>query len=327
MPVFLLNDIYVAQFLSKTTLPQQGALTKCLAGKVLEITLLYHSNGEPSTIEAITRQSIPMQLNRQELRWAQDIKRIIENVCELGNLNDFMYAQIALITKGDVDEALAMAYRLQVFREEHQIRDSLADGMQKVCRLMKLFPTLLLSLDSDGELATTNNVCVFDYKGYRADVLSSQENVSTWLGAWYYILTSLCPDFRSIREGAVVMAECHGFDWKQHLEIKMFQRFWSELGSVYPIRFQKWKHFHSGLHINLLFSMSKGLIPEDMAPYFEFGCQSRLRLDEMYLTPTLQLTNERVLSHLRHSLAKRYNMEASFSLPTIVAKVVDEWDC
>lgn len=255
-----------------------------------------------------------MALTSEEVRWAAAIKSAIEGTSEVDNLNDFMYAQLALIERGNVESALRRARQLQEFKAEYRPMDSEADGFHHLGELVRIFPEFLLSFSFDSE-STGSYVLVHNFRGFSSKALNTSEKLRTYFCGCYYILTCFCPDLESIRSGAFSMAECGGYDWNLHIDTNLSMRFWTELALVYPIRFREMKFFHCGVFINLLYSMTKRLLPQDMSSKFSMGCQAFSRLDEIYLVPTVAAANQRILERMKAALSKRYNNELSFSLP------------
>ena len=126
---------------------------------------------------------------------------------------------------------------------------------------------------------------------------------------------SLCPDFQSIRKGAIILVENEGFDWKKNFNVQDLKQMYVELTSHYPFQFQSVKNFNTGIFFNLVISMARPFIPKHLYRTLQMGCQSELgRLDRLYLTPTVRVANERLLSSVSAALQKRYANEASFKL-------------
>jgi hypothetical protein len=87
-----------------------------------------------------------MKLTREEYLWALEFKTEVEQLPELDNLSDFMYAQFAIIARGgNLDGAIQRAFGLQEFRHEYAIMGNLQDGQRQMHQLMKLYPQDLVS--------------------------------------------------------------------------------------------------------------------------------------------------------------------------------------
>ena len=252
-----------------------------------------------------------MKLSKQETEWALNIKDTIEGFPDIDNLSDYMYAQLALVEQDNIEAAVERAYKLQLFQKEYGTLDSVADGMRHLRNLVEMFPKYLLSFAFDGD----NTIFVYNYKGFDRRALNTPEKLRTWFVGCYYIAMCVTTDFKEIRDGPMAMAECGGYDWKHHIDLKLYKRFWDELVSGYPIRFQRWKLFHSGVFTNLLYSMMRKCIPDVIVSSIEIGCQMDCSLDEVFLAPTVEAANERLLDRMEKALAKRFGHESSFVLP------------
>ena len=95
----------------------------------------------------------------------------------------------------------------------------------------------------------------------------------------------------------------------------MFRQFWCDLAAHYPSQFKEIRVFHAGMFANLLVSMTRHAIPTRIHKKFQMGSISGVgRLDAIYLTPTLEVANQRLLVRVQESLQLRYANEASFRL-------------
>ena len=260
-----------------------------------------------------------MYLSPEEVEWAQAIKDLANNMPELEPLTDFQCAQLALLEHDNVDAALKRALHLQTFREEYGVRDSDTAGRQEIKNFIELFPKHWLSFSfnkSDG-----NYVFVYDMKSFNPRLLKTPEKFDNFMRATYYIVNCLTVDMTSIRRGCVIMAECDGYDFTKNIDSKTYKRFWGELAVAYPIRFQKMKHFNSGVFVNLLYSMTKPIFPAYIRSVFEVGnhLDDGRTLDEIFLAPTVEGSNQRLLTRLTRALKRRYDHEKTFSLKDTTA--------
>jgi hypothetical protein len=104
----------------------------------------------------------------------------------------------------------------------------------------------------------------------------------------------------------------HRVDWKKGIDLKSLKRVWYELASVYPFKLNKLKYFNSGTAWNVAISMVKPLLPKEST--VELGCQLETRLDSLYLVPSLQDANRRLLGRVEETLRRRYGNERTFQL-------------
>lgn len=253
-----------------------------------------------------------MDLSEEERNWALDIKKTIEGDPELDNLTDFKYAQLALMDKGNIEMAVERAHKLQLFREEYGVMDSQEDAGRHVRKEIELMPRCYMCYIFEAG----NYVMLANWSGFNAECLADPENMVTHMCANYYILTCYCPDFEAIRRGLVGLFECADCHQKpvRTIDMQLYRKFWSELAAVYPMRFKKMKHFHTGVFINLLYSMIKRFLTPEIRKVIEVGCDFDGRLDEVYLTPTVEEANARLLQQIDEALGKRYENERAFTL-------------
>ena len=114
--------------------------------------------------------------------------------------------------------------------------------------------------------------------------------------------------------GKTFTTHAHRYDWKKGADFKNLKRVWTEITSVYPCVFEKIKYFNAGMAMNVVASMLRPFLPENLRSKLEFGCQFDKRLDELYLTPTIEAANERFLSRIKYNLQRRYDNEKNFKL-------------
>lgn len=262
-----------------------------------------------------------MVLTEEERVWAKEIKAAVEHTPELDSVSDFMYAQMAIVSMTNMDDAtipcvLERFQGMQSLREENGILDCYRQGCQSLDNLiLKLIPGSILAysyLEEDGAYICSIDMTVFDM-----DVLSDPEKVKGLMGASYYQFHAFNPDFKATRKGLTYLVECEGYHWKGQdmVQTKVFRRWWEELALVYPFHVQKVKYFHTGLFLNLLMSTARRFLPRHVQRRMEIGCQSEGgRLDQMFLTPTAQVANNRLVGRLQKGLEKHYDNEAIFVL-------------
>ncbi|CAB9503120.1 expressed unknown protein [Seminavis robusta] len=252
-----------------------------------------------------------MSLSQHERNLAITIKEAIAAAPDIDLVSDFMCAQLALIDGDNIEAALERVYHLQCFREEYGIHDTATDGRKCFADYIELFPTFHLCFTFD----SGNYIMMFDNTKFDANKVKTEENIRTWLGGTYYTCAIFCPDFEAIRSGAVVVLENEGYAWKRDMRLlEGIKRVWSEVASVYPMSFQKMKYFNSGTAMNVLVSMLKPFLPKHLQKNVEVGCQFEQRLDSLYLVPTVEEANERLLARVEETLQKRYYNERAFEL-------------
>lgn len=263
-----------------------------------------------------------MLLTPQETEWALQIKAAIAAQPEIDVISDFMCAQLAIATEGNTAGAVERAAGLQAVREEYKFVDHYQEGRTGLRQLIERNPRQFLSFsysELEGKFVLVHDAAQCDVSsarqmadGYRAS--SPRDQVRTLLVGGYFLHHAMSMDFTSIRQGVIVMIECEGYNWSMKGDWKILQRFFSEVLQYYPMRGQL-RHFHNGLVFNIMASMLKPLLPEQMKDSFQVGCQFDGRLDEVFLVPTMEAASQRILERLGQALGRRYQNEHAFKLP------------
>ena len=117
-----------------------------------------------------------MALTGQEIQWVQEIKEAVVASPDLNELSDFEYAQHALVTKGDVEDALRRIQGLKDFREEYQIHDTLEEGMELLHSFSKQHPWFVLDVEYESQYG--HFVCVYDCGSLRLQLRQGMAELS-----------------------------------------------------------------------------------------------------------------------------------------------------
>ncbi|CAB9511534.1 expressed unknown protein [Seminavis robusta] len=252
-----------------------------------------------------------MKLTQEEHEWALEIKEMIANSPELDKYTDFMCAQMAIITRGDLEDAMHRAHGLQDFRREYKILDTLEQGHMCMKQLTELLPLHLLSFSfspSEGTYILAHDLTKIDTK-----LLNTVSKVETWMAASYYLHTTFSADMASIRRGCIAMVECEGMDWTKKQDFKLIQAMLRQLLTVYPF-IGEFRGFHTGTVFNVLASILRRILPSEFKEKFRTGYRFDGRLDSFYLMPDVPTANRRLVSRLCETLKRRYDNEQTFSL-------------
>lgn len=255
-----------------------------------------------------------MDLTRQELQWALNLKAAIDADPEVDSISDFLCAQIALMVQDDVEEGVHRAHHLQIFRQEYSITDTFEQACQMIPAIIELLPGVALSLSynrSDGNYVFVYDMGAFDFK----KTLKTPENSQILLAGIFYICHALSPDLEAVRRGVIILTECSGFDWSRNMNLAFIRKLWSEILVEYPMDYQKMKYFNAGFFINMINSLKKRFLPQRIVDKMETGCVFEERLSSIYLVPTLQACNERITYRMLDNLARRYNHQREYRLP------------
>ncbi|CAB9507655.1 expressed unknown protein [Seminavis robusta] len=255
-----------------------------------------------------------MEISPEEREWAEDIKAVIEGIEEIDNLSDFMYAQLAIIHGEDISTAVEIANRLQEARQEYDIEETFEDGVVKLQKLIRLCPKANMYFGYNNERGCYTQV--FDYGKLDMDLMKQEKNAHATIAASYYQYHCFAPDFEAVRKGTIWIAECQGYQWMpKRGGLRYSERFWNDLGSAYPQTIQEYNCFHTPAMFNVMKSMLRPFIAQDIYSKINLGCSfPGGRLDSVYMIPTPQIAEQRVLSKWHEALELRFANEQSFAL-------------
>lgn len=252
-----------------------------------------------------------MLLTQDELGWAFAIKGAVEGTAELDNLSDFMYAQLAIICKDNLEDAVHRAYALQSLREEYGILESLKAGCQAVRDLVKLQPGWLLAFYFDPTsyryTVVDDNCCV------DTTVVNTPDKVNRWFAGMYFLHHAGAPDLQAVRRGVNIMAECEGTDWTKKQNFGLIKDLNIQLCSIYPFTGPQ-NFYHTGIFFNVMLSIWKKLWPKEERWRFKSGLICDCRLDTVCMVPTVEAGTQRLIAAMEAALKLRYANERAFSL-------------
>jgi CRAL/TRIO domain len=252
-----------------------------------------------------------MELSNVERQWAVAIKERITSSREIDDLPDIWYAQLAIVTGGDVDEGVRRAANLQDLKEDLKIRDDYEQGKQVAKKFMEYFPGTLLSCyfhDPDGTY-----VSVWDSSKFRG--WKAHEKKHNTLLCCYYICHILNPDLEATRRGSVWFVEAQGFGFNMEMiDVELYRYLFGDVMGSYPMKLRCMKCFHTPMLYNVLISMVKKVIPDEFATKFQLGCTFAGRLDQFYALPTPEIAGQRTFDRLMDCLKMRYENEKAFTL-------------
>ena len=88
-----------------------------------------------------------MHLSQTEVARAKAIKTAVEASQSLINLTDFEYAQYALTTGNEtIEEVCERVSRMQAFRHQYRLEDTLAEGVVLVHQMTRQHPGVYLAV-------------------------------------------------------------------------------------------------------------------------------------------------------------------------------------
>ncbi|CAB9509057.1 expressed unknown protein [Seminavis robusta] len=262
-----------------------------------------------------------MDLLSDELQAIRNLKTAVKDDPDLLVMDgpfafsDFDLSQIIIANYGNVDAALEQAQTLQGFRMEYDIEESLESGLLFLYEAMRLFPGFFLSLSFTRERHSGHYTLAIDITKLCAGLmaLSDGSAMKILITALYFCLQAMNPDLEATRQGMILLCECEKFDWKTDMTLGGFKQIHAELVKEYPTRWRCTRNFNTGLFFQLMMSLGKSYLPHDMLGKVQMGCTSPAgRLDNIYLQPSLEASNERFLERFADALRRRYANAAAF---------------
>ena len=256
-----------------------------------------------------------MDLSREELGWALEIKDMVEHTPELDNCSDFLYAQCAVVDRGDLEASVARILKLQEFRQEYNIVDDFENASRSMHRFFDLFPGWMLNFSfepDEGSYSWVMDLNIFDLSTLK----TNPEAESLLAKGSYHRGSMFTPDLEAARKGYIATIECQGHTLGKGLDIKYFRMMW-EIFNAFPVRPQKARWFHCGVFSNLLLSSARRFMPQEVRSKFQVGLIAPQRLDTLFLNPTYKIAHQRNMDRIDESLRQRYKNIATFQLPDL----------
>jgi CRAL/TRIO domain len=290
-------------------LQQQGLLRGAPAGPHPPMQRLQHAAPRASVLVLQQLDPKRMELSDEERQWALAIKGRVASCKEIDDLSDMLYAQLAIVTGGDVDEGVHRAANLQSLKEDLKIRDDYEEGKQVVAKYWDYFPGVIMSFyfhAPDGTYVTVFDAAKFkDWKAH--------EKKQAALRLTYYLCQTLNPDLEATRKGCSMFIEAQGYH--PSMDISLFNQMFVDVMGSYPMRLGHIKSFHTPMLYNVLISMLKKIVPDEFASKFQVGCTfPGGRLDQFYTLPTPEAAARKTIGRLMECLRLKYENEKAFTL-------------
>ncbi|CAB9530552.1 expressed unknown protein [Seminavis robusta] len=142
---------------------------------------------------------------------------------------------------------------------------------------------------------------VYDYAKIDMDWMKQGNNAHATIVASYYLNNCFAPDLEAVRKGIIWIAECQGYQWMPTRgDPRYAERYWNDMGSIYPQTLREYNCFHTPAIFNVIKSMMRPFVPQDVYSKIKLGCRfprfHGQRLDSVYMLPTPQIAEQRVLS-------------------------------
>lgn len=270
--------------------------------------------------------TISMHLTPQEMQRAQAIKAAVDESLTLAACTDFEYAQYALAHAGSdssLDLILHHIERLQGFRQDYKIQDTLEDGMACINAMTLQQPGELVSIQYLPD--QWRCVAFSDWKAFQPKrcTKNNAQQHAIYLKGSYYRLQGLHPTLLAIRAGLVEVVECEGVTLEDNHDPVFTQYYYEELIVPYPKRYKSRCLVNSNLDVTVAQMEAKPYMTQNMRETIQWGKQvdgliDKHRIPEVFLVPTLELARQRVLECVKELLAARYHYQATFTLPPIL---------
>lgn len=272
------------------------------------------------------REVRAMDMNEQEIRWAVDIRHAVEDSHELQNRPDLEYAHHALVSRGNLNLALARIQGMQYFRDEYKIHDTPEEGLQLLRQFFEKHPGFVLSVDYDRNHG--HFVIVYDYAKRKPKAIDFPKDWRIHLGGFFYLFQAMQYNIVSMREGLVHICECEGMGW-DNFSMEHVRRSFSDLYEHYPLEHKEISWIRTPMVANLLHAFMKPLIRPETRQKFRVGCNFygyEGRIDTIFNIPNASVAQENLLQKLRGYLQKRYDNEQTFRLPDLEPGLNDNGD-
>ena len=234
----------------------------------------------------------------------------------IGRLTDYDYAQCA-ITMGtqDLEVIVDRLSKLQAFRQEYKIMDSVEEGISLIYKLMELMPGYILSVDFAPRYGSY--ILVSDFAAFFPErVRNSRENMRIYMGGLYYIFKCISTNLSAVRAGVVFIAECEGTT-QVNFDMVVEEKFMYELFSYFPFRHKECLWLNTPTVANLVFAQLKRAVTPEFLASWRMGCKLdgyEGRIDTLFKMPTPTVAQEQLLGRVDRFLAERHKNELDFEL-------------
>jgi len=285
-----------------------------------------------------------MILTDEERSWASEIKaalreRSADLEIEVDRISDMNIAQIAIVKyrlqpnnnnnndendddENDDDKRMAevvdIAYKLQCFRDQYRILDTVEDGVASVAAFMDQQEGFLLDVSYLPSLGAFNWSC--DYACVNPGALKMPADWRTFQAGCYYQMLAASMDFRSIRKGLMTLSECDGMDF-HNFDMRVFEQLCNEFWDFFPLNYKETVWLNTPLVANICYSVVKKVISKEMADSWRVGEKLQEydgRLDALFNVPNREQARRNLLERMGTYLASRYQNERIFSLPDVI---------
>ena len=283
--------------------------------------------------EEVEEQDISMVVLPEERDWAHDIKRAVQEAEHLDPLSDFDYVHYAIVTQGNLQDALYRIEGIQACKREYHIENTVDQGVEQIrLHMDEVVPGFLLHVDLCP--VTNEPICVLDNAAFFPKFIKAgcprrgpDYYWKTYLVASYYIMMACQPTMEAIRGGLTIILDCAEVEWK-NVSMAFESQVNDELRSFYPQKYKTVLAYNTHVISNLGWSLFKQYMDESMKATLKLGCkilepefaanmegvETPTRLRELFLQPTKEIARVNLLRRVRELLTLREENVRNFKL-------------
>ncbi|CAB9514859.1 expressed unknown protein [Seminavis robusta] len=202
----------------------------------------------------------------------------------------------------------------QALKEEYGILDTIEQARRSIGICAEdYFPGFLLHFGLDEQMETS--MIVYDFAKGDKQVFRCRDKVGNCICCGYYVSHAKFSNLQFVRKGNIHIMECSGYDFSLNMfDIQIMKKLTIEVCGSYPSTFLQCFLYHTPLAFNVLASMIRRSLPDNLKSKFNVGYTFSGRLDEFYGLPTPEAASRRAVDNLCEALQVRYENERTFSL-------------
>ena len=264
--------------------------------------------------ELAIRLGADMAISEQEREWALALKEHLQE-CDIMPMSDMELVQYAILEQGNLEKAKVRIQKIQEFRKNYQIEDTVRQGVQSIKDVMEQQPGFFLHI---GRCSRQEKyVQVLDFAKLDPQKVHLETDWKVTLSGMYYALSSLNPTLSAVRNGHLAIMECDGMGW-HNFSVDLERRLWHEFASAFPARFHEVSWVRTPLIANVFFALLKPILPKEVCNAVHLGVQFdesfEGRLDALFLQPSPEIANMRQVMTVEDFLTLRYHNQKYFKL-------------
>ena len=272
-----------------------------------------------------------MAISDQERQWALAIKLEVEADSSLKPLCDMDYAQYAIVTQGNVENALLRIGRMQQYRETYKVDDSREQAQIALRRLFQQQPGHVLNIDADPERkfsVTASDWSMCKPENTLGNTISEGgkllDNWDVFSVGSYYRVRSAQPTLEVVRTGFLALFDFHDADIGLIQGVDRVVGLWDEFERHYPMVWKSMLCYNTGTLANVAISLLKKVMRDDMINAINMGCTivenahatnvDTPQLKDFFLQPTREAAERKMLARVDELMIHRERNERNFTL-------------